>query len=204
MNDTIVGDPLIYVPLNAPNSPIENIGLCYEIHGEVDSYFNLVSDTCTSVNAHWVNISSRLNVIDHVGIRAVDSNGVCRNISIDLNDQCSVSVDGENATMFQDGGVYVRKRGNRVRVSVPNCNNMNLVMWVFCETNILPDYDTGIDFEADMIKFVVMRGLNYGRPAHGIVGRYKLICIIIKRVNLESYNITMYVCKALHNQFYFS
>ena len=48
-----------------------------------------------------------------------------------------------------------------MRISVPNCNDLTLVMWVFCEIN-LPRQP------GEMIKFVVTRGLNFGvREAHG-------------------------------------
>jgi len=56
VNDTVVGDPLLTVPI--PNMRELGIGidsalLCFEIHGERDSYFNLVTDKCVSVNARY-------------------------------------------------------------------------------------------------------------------------------------------------------
>ena len=53
VNDTVVGDPLMTVPIRVPGYQTD-LHLCYEIHGTADTYFNFVSDDCTSVNAHYV------------------------------------------------------------------------------------------------------------------------------------------------------
>ena len=188
VNDTVVGDPLLTVPIYIPDDKLKslqlsNLSLCYEIHGKSGKYFNLVTDECTSVNARWVNITDYLNVIDQVGIRAVDSNSTCRNIQVDLN-QCAVSIDGVPLTTFQfrEGNIFVRRSGNRVRVSVPNCNEQSLVMWVFCQSMELQNPFDNTIFRASMIKYVVMRGLNFGhRHAHGIIGtfwcQYMCVCV---------------------------
>ena len=178
MNDTVIGDPLLTVPIHVPDSDYDGISLCYEIHGADDEYFNLVTDECASVNAHYGRVTEYLNVVDEIAIRAVDNVNECRNIAVNLEGNCSVQVDGTLFTGFSysNQGVSVRRYRNRVRVSVPNCEELTLVMWIFCETNNLQDPFDGSDVVADMIKFVVMRGLNFGhRNAHGLIGKSQVI-----------------------------
>ena len=57
VNDTIIGDPLYEVPVII-NGEGNTMSLCYEIHGEPREHFNLISDTCVSVNALY---SSMIN-----------------------------------------------------------------------------------------------------------------------------------------------
>ena len=73
---------------------------------------------------------------------------------------------------YSMNGVSVQRYCNRVRISVPNCQDLTLVMWVICENQMLEDPDDpGVTLIGDMIKFVVMRGLNFGhRQAHGLLG----------------------------------
>ena len=99
VNDTVVGDPLLTVPI--PNIHelgigIDNDLLCFEIHGERDSYFNLVTDECVSVNAHYCAATDYLNWIDSVSVRAVDNPGQCKNF-VNLQ-ECSASVDNVTLT----------------------------------------------------------------------------------------------------------
>ena len=149
------------------------LSLCYEIHGEADQFFNLVTDDCTTVNAHYHDLTSYLNVIDQIGVRAVDDNRMCRNIQVDVNG-CAASIDGRALAAgdrYSSGGISVRSYSNRVRISVPNCADVTLVMWVICETRTLEDPFGNGQVTGDMIKFVVMRGLNFGhRMAHGLLG----------------------------------
>ncbi len=151
------------------------LSLCYEIHGQADAIFNLVTDECATVNAHYHDLTSYLNVIDQIGVRAVDNNGMCRNIQVDVNG-CAASIDGvplATGAKYSSGGIGVRTYSNRVRISVPNCAELMLVMWVICENRDLEDpFGNGM-VNGDMIKFVVMRGLNFGhRMAHGLLGKF--------------------------------
>ena len=54
VNDSITADPqfTVSLPVNGAES------LCYEVHGSAGDYFNLISDTCTSVNAHFTSMVS--------------------------------------------------------------------------------------------------------------------------------------------------
>ncbi len=181
MNDTIVGDPLMNVPLNINTMDGLDLGLsinnklpslCFEIHGESGKYFNLVSDDCVSINARYARLNEYLNIIDEIGIRAVDDRGKCRNIEVNV-DTCIPTIDGVDvASDFRESGVFVRSYPTRVRVSVPNCNgSSHLIMNIICQKNLtVLDPFTEAPFKADMLKFVITRGINLNENSHGLVG----------------------------------
>ncbi len=94
-----IGQPLLTVPIRVSQEDLDALGtdeafLCYEIQGAADKYFNFGTDECISVNAHYAAVSSRLNVINQIGIRTVGDDGQCRNILVNVIVECSVSVDG--------------------------------------------------------------------------------------------------------------
>ena len=153
--------------------------LCYEVHGREDKYFNLISDTCTSVNAFYekANVTSKnifLNMVTKIGVRAVGrDDSSCTNIEVDL-DSCTTSIDGvplSQATYFVNGiGVRRNVNGTRVRIAVPNCADRQLVMWIFCTSGLVEDPVTWDYYRVQFIRFVVMRGLNLNEQSHGIIG----------------------------------
>ena len=182
MNDTASGDPVMAVPIyvseeQLASMSIDRLSLCYEIHGNSDKWFNLVSDECATVNAHYFGLTNHLNVIDEIGIRTTNSQSQCVNISVSVQNGCSAQVNGVATTRYSEGGVSVRSFSDRVRISVPNCNELTLVMWVFCEKHGFEDVVddvAGSPLATNHIKFVVMRGLNYGhRLAHGLIGEHR-------------------------------
>ena len=175
--------PILVAPEQLESIQADQLSLCYEIHGKADHWFNMVTDQCASVNARYAGITERLNIIDEIGVRAVSDGGNCVNISVRLRDACAATVNGVPVSRYSSEGVSVRSFSNRVRVSVPNCNELTLVMWVMCERreffvpgqggvagqNGMP---TDTEVMLDSIKFVVMRGLNHGhRLAHGLLGK---------------------------------
>ena len=190
VNDTVVGDPLLNIPVLVPESDLAQLGgsqrvsLCYEIHGRPDTHFNFVTDDCASINAHYIKLTSYLNVIDRVGIRAVElgAQPQCRNISVDLSG-CSAMIDGmplNQSGRYNFRGIRVRQYSERVRIAVPNCNDLSLVVWVICQRRTLSDPFNGEKITANMIKIAVMRGLNFGhRNAHGLLGKYKMCLIFV-------------------------
>ena len=179
VNDTVIGDPLFIVPILVSDEDqlaigSDRISLCYEIHGESSQWFNLVTDECTSVNAYYTNLTDFLNVIERVAIRAADDNGNCREIEVDL-DGCSTTLDGTALTTsrYEAGGIRIRQYPRRVRVAVPNCAELSLIMWITCETRTLQNPFTGDDIVGDMIRFDVLRGLNFGHSdSHGLIGKF--------------------------------
>ena len=185
VNDTLTGDPLMTVPIWTdpnikPGDPVTS--LCYEVHGEDDKYFNLISDTCVSVNAHYSKAVTgsdniRLNIVDEIGVRAISSTGDSVDISVGLED-CKAYVNGVNMTMYKKNGIYVRAYcKNRVRIAVPNGARVDkdLVMWVFCTSGKTEDPVTWQFFNINFIRFVVMRGLNLDPTSHGIIGQPLLL-----------------------------
>jgi hypothetical protein len=120
------------------------------------------------VNARYSPVG-HLNIISSIGVRAEGNDGVCRNIKVDLNG-CTVSAGlGGNLSptdAFSMGGVSARKtRTDRVRISVPNCDSVNLVLWVICERR------PGLD----MIRFQIARGVNLASTSHGLLGEFSLL-----------------------------
>ena len=183
VNDTLTGDPLMTVPISIENDVITS--LCYEVHGEADKFFNLISDTCVSVNSHYEkaaidNENITLNIVDSIGVLAYDQ-GICVNIGVSLKN-CQASVNGANVSRYNNNGISVRSFNNRVRISVPNCAPTDLVMWVFCTSGRTEDPYTWKYYDFDFIRFVVMRGLNLDPTSHGLIGKPILIipiCMII-------------------------
>ncbi len=50
------------------------------------------------------------NVIDSIGIRAVDVGGACRDVLVQVGGACSVSVDGRSIeSVFNENGISVRR-----------------------------------------------------------------------------------------------
>ena len=184
VNDTLIGDPLLTVPLPSDSMTdvkMSTASLCYEVYGMDDTYFNLLSDGCVSVNAHYVKLNSYLNVVDKIAIRAVDEKGTCKNIEVDLNG-CAVLVNRMPLKgHYRSAGIVIRPSANKVRISVPNCNETStLVMWTICQNNVLNDpFEPDRTFSARMIKFVIARGININESAHGIIGEIDNIIYII-------------------------
>ena len=182
MNDTLTGDPLMTVPILTGQTNGDQVpSLCYEVHGKAEQYFNLISDTCTSVNAFYQkaeNLSDNidLNVVTKIGVRAVGGdNSTCKNIEVSL-ESCTVTVDGvvQGSDVYNNNGIRLRRTANanglRVRIAVPNCARNMLVMWVFCASGRVEDPVTWEYFSASFIRFVVMRGLNLNDFSHGLIG----------------------------------
>ena len=185
VNDSVIADPLFTVPLRTMNTSniIEGTPLCYEVHGRADRYFNLVSDDCTSVNAHYVAaVRPRAgNVIGQIGIVTSDSRDRCHQIQVDVttDGQCQTQIDGVvislGTTNTTSTGVNIMAGRHYVRVSTPNCAEQALVMWIRCHKPTLNQ--TGDSFEQPMIKFVVTRGLKTRSEAHGLIGEDTLLTI---------------------------
>ena len=164
-NDTIVGDPLFTVPLYLPNNRLKQVSLCYEIHGAVNKVFNLVSDRCVSVNAMYISMNNPDlgNVISTIGVKAVDNKGRCIDIVVSLSEQCIPLVDSQPLMYYNKYGISVIKRNSqrKVSLSVPNCENEQLVMWILCKTIA----------GQELIDFEITRGLNLRPTSHGLIGK---------------------------------
>ena len=167
-NDTVRGDPLFSIPLpskSTAGTEVQNMQLCFEVHGKAGNHYNLVSDECTSVTAEYSQgvVDSTLNVITKMGVKTQGSNGTCHNIEVDL-DKCSAYLDGtfmNTTSTVSVNGIMLTIRRQRVRLSVPNCDsNKKLTMWMIC-TKRRND---------DMLELVISRGDGLQPTAHGLIG----------------------------------
>lgn len=141
----------------------EKISLCYEVQGQVDQHFNLISDNCVSVNALYTPmVDTSGNFISKVGVLAEDNSGVCQAAEVDLTN-CTVRVNGQViTTVYNQDGITINRHTNRVRIAVPNCQNVGLVLWVICE----------VRNGQNMIKLVTVRGFNLRPTSHGLIGKF--------------------------------
>ena len=169
-NDTVIGDPLYEAALWFEDEKREfNYSLCYEIHGKSNHYFNLISDQCVSVSAYYTPMVNPAmgNIISSMGIRATDNNGTCQDVSVFQNQTsglCELYANGDKIFgEYTHAGVSakLRKGNTMVRVSVPNCEQLPLIMWVKCEK-------VSNQF---MIRFDIMRGVNLRPTSHGLLGQ---------------------------------
>ena len=181
INDTVIGDPVFTVPLK------DGSVLCYDIRGQPGSFLNLISDKCTSVNADYetMDIPENGNIMRAVGIRAVSQSGACHNIEVRINGTLTTTVDDtEISGVFVSGGVRVRAYSDRVRVSVPNCELVDLVLWV------TRDVTNG----QAMLRFQVSRGYNLSPTSHGLIGKKNVDPCMLYYANLTK----VYLTKTKH------
>ena len=178
MNDTIIGDPQFTVSL-----PDGSASMCYEIHGGEEKYFNLISDTCTSVNARFSAMQAmpdvnRMRVIGMYAATSATPNGNCAEIEININN-CSASLDGELIELMAEvDDIRIRKFNNRRwRVSVPNCERRSAVMWITCENN--------------MLRFRIVRGSNLAPTSHGLLGKYYIPYLLYVQCYCYSFHISV-------------
>ena len=144
--------------------------MCYEVHGKNDTYFNLISDNCTSVNAFYVAAKDPAgNVIKVISVMATDNKAVCHYIRVEVKEGiCVAHIDGQallnNGTMIY--GVNVKHKNSLVQIGVPNCGSPDerLVMWVHCQKLLIGNH------EQSMIKYIINRGLRDRPKAHGLIG----------------------------------
>ena len=158
LNDTIIGDPLYTVALtNTGEGPQE---MCYEVRGSANQHYNLISDSCVSVNALYapMNQPELGNIMQEIGVRSAHE-APCLNIRV-IREGCRAFVSGMEVNSTSMQGVTVRRYSNRVRISALNCDQATLVMWVQCVTR----------GEQDMLHFVVSRGVNLRPTSHGLLG----------------------------------
>ena len=108
------------------------------------------------------------NIVQSVGVRAVGANNTCHNIEVRLKssgDGVEALLDGIAVNRaLQIDGIRVNKHFDRVRISVPNCEYQDLVMWAMYQK---------INGQK-MLKYVITRGYNLAPTSHGLLGELTL------------------------------
>ena len=181
-----MADPVFTVPIDTRNTSgiVEGTPLCYEVHGKNNTYFNLISDDCTSVNFYimeylveWLpGDFEATNVIKMIGVVATDALNECHYIQVEVldNGTCAAQVNGNSldSGRFEHNNITMNHKNSLVRISVPNCAppQLHLVMWVRCQRLKF----TTTSAELIMTKFVISRGLKHRALAHGLVGELHL------------------------------
>ena len=115
------------------------MALCYEIHGRQGRYFNLISEPCLSVNAHYMlqDPDKPLHFIDEIGVVAINEEGTAIQMKIDRH--CNLFVNGSatNTVFLNSSGVLAEAipQYNDVVIVTRGsfCGSENeTVLWVQC------------------------------------------------------------------------
>ena len=162
--DSIIGhrqnfDDAAQFTISLPDDGSES--LCYGMHGSADDFYNIISDTCTSVNVHFTQhpVRKNENRISSIGIRAVtgDADTPCADIQINLLN-CTASINNIKIIGSKIiGKMRVKNISNGWKVFVPNCEYPHTMMWITCEDH--------------MLRFDVSRGSGLNSTSHGLLGK---------------------------------
>ena len=158
------------------------VSLCYQVHGQEEHFYNLISDYCVSVNAHVSQPKTEIDshVIDKIGIRAIGSNGTCYNIAI-IRENCAVSINNQSLEInskFEEESVIVHndrtiaRNPNVIHVSVPNCGRPLVnTMHIMCTHYHIRHSAT----PTEVLEFTTIRGLSPIDAAHGLLGELYIL-----------------------------
>ena len=172
-DSNVKGDPLFTVPLSGPpGTP----SLCYEVYGASDTNFNMFSESCVSVNAHYTTIPTSgrdLHLINKFGVRVLSNkdspNDGCANddILIELvNGDCRVALNGEimKEGVYKRNGVHVNVFKKNVFLSVENCQK-GRIGFSFVSKSILKEKK-----RLTFLEVQVEGGSGITTSAHGLIG----------------------------------
>ena len=141
------------------------LGLCYEVHGEKNKIFNLVSDSCLSINALLEEPPEKPdigNVMTQIGVLAKDLNGNCHRILVDVK-QRSLKFNNERIVGSRThNGIHLSKLIKKVEISMPGCINGTSLSF-----RIEFNYMNG----ADMLKIVFSDESGLRQDSHGLMGK---------------------------------
>ena len=177
VSDSVSVDPLftvsVYPQLDSPLGRL--VSLCYQIHGDGNTYYNLLTTEYTSVNGLWSGITDSLNLLTRIGVQAISTTGQCHRILVDLN-QCAVTIDGVSHTTdgvhLNDlvGGVLVSRHDDRViLMRFPNGGLHELQLEVECETRTM--FSDGQPVSTQMLRLRIIRTLDTPfENANGLIG----------------------------------
>ena len=165
-----------------PEQLLSKASLCYEFQGIANTYFNFLSNNCTSINAHYTAVLSHpdVNIIDEVAIHTMDLTNQCINISVNI--QCAVTVNGApmdpNQKYANNSVTVTQYRDAQVQVAIPSCSGgQSLTLLVYCQSVTLLDL-RGEQFSTPAMRVVVKRSLYaMGGGSHGLLGK-SYVCIV--------------------------
>ena len=147
-----------------------NQQLCYEVYGQPNQYFNLLSDRCVSVNAHYTEHPSRksrtLHIVDQIAIYSSNNIGQCVEIvvEIDVDGKLSVHVNGAKLNQeVKHGEVHVLSYSGHATVSVPNCASGEILTMSVQLKTMLRDIS--------YLEFQIHGGNTIDASAHGLIGK---------------------------------
>ncbi|XP_065920074.1 uncharacterized protein [Dysidea avara] len=170
LTDTVIfhDDPLYEVPVTHTSEGMDptTTSLCYQIHGESNNYYNLISDTCIQVNVFYAAFSTNsdaANYIKAIGILAHDSGGSCIKIELQTK-RCKLTIDDSslNGSYSQNKIEVVSTGKQSYEVNIPNCKATqgdDLKFRMACQKVS----------DLKVIQFSVIRGGGLRPSAHGIV-----------------------------------
>ena len=137
-------------------------------------------------------LADYLNVMDLVTVVAIDNQNSCHRIQMDVNG-CKVTFDGievkrngnlseisrndsYHVSPFVSNGVEIRLYNNRAQISVPNCADLSVSMWIACQNQLVTDPYTDVPLGyVPMLKVVVNSGINIQEQSHGLIGNNNTI-----------------------------
>ena len=185
LTDTVIfhDDPLYEVPVTHTSEGMDptTTSLCYQIHGESNNYYNLISDTCIQVNVFYAAFSTNsdaANYIKAIGILAHDSGGSCIKIELQTK-RCKLTIDDSslNGSYSQNKIEVVSTGKQSYEVNIPNCKATqgdDLKFRMACQKVS----------DLKVIQFSVIRGGGLRPSAHGIVGK--------EQTEAMSFNVCVY------------
>jgi len=176
LTDAVIfhNDPLYEVPVtHTPEGMDPTItSLCYQIHGESNSYYNLISDTCVQVNVLYAAFSTTTaNYIKAVGILSHDSEGNCAKIELQTK-RCKLTIDdGILSGSYSQNNIEVVSTGRQsYEITLPNCKATqgdNLKFILACKKF----------GQQKVIQFSITRGGELRPSAHGLVGEFSVVSL---------------------------
>lgn len=169
-------------------SPPRNLSLCYQVHGDEGKFYNILSDSCVSVNVH---VSQPFNdidshVIDRIGVHAVGSSGTIYDVLIDRQN-CTVTVngvhlrinsrfEGEHFSVFYER--KLAKLPQTVHISLPGFSSTqyaSYMLHITCEHFHIRNMPN----PTEVLEFRVTRGVVPSEATHGLIGKNNFAMRII-------------------------
>ena len=162
-------DPLYEVPVihTSQGMNATATSLCFQVHGESEKYYSLISDECIQANVQYEAMKNPQdgNFLKEIGILARNDHNNCTEIQLRSN-RCIPKIDGIAFNeSYDENGIKVEKTGKRsFEITVPNCKATqadDLQFRIRCQKSK----------GQKVIRFSVRRGSGIKPGAHGLIGK---------------------------------